>query len=219
MAEPRGIRLNNPGLIRRSKERWQGLSEYQPDAEFFNFTGATWGIRAMARILIVYQDKRLAADGSSIDTVREIISRWAPLNENDTESYIDAVCQSTGFAPDQVLNMQDFDQLCPLVRAIIKHENGKQPYDNAVIARGLELAGVTSAAKPPARTRTIKAVAASGVGTTGLAIEPLVREATQNIQPLVEFSPYIRLVFVGLIVFGLVVVAYQKVRAYRVEMA
>lgn len=216
MSEPRGIRLNNPGLIRRSKERWQGLSEDQPDREFFKFTGATWGIRAMARILIVYQDKRLAADGSSIDTVRDIISRWAPLNENDTEGYIDAVCQSTGFAPDQVLNMQDFDQLCPLVRAIIKHENGKQPYDNAVIARGLELAGVTSTPKPLSKSRTVKATSAAVAST---ALQPVLDQAAGVLQPIAEYSNYIRLALVAITVVSVGYVLYQRVKEHQVEVA
>lgn len=211
--ETLGVRLKNPGNMERSKDPWQGLADVQEHPRFFTFKTAAFGIRAAARTLITYQDRY------NLHTVRAIISRWAPPNENNTDSYIDAVCQRTGFEADLPLDMQRYGDIEPLVTAIIAHENAGYKYPQAVIDEGLKLAGIVNTPKPPARTRTIKAVAASGVGTTGLAIEPLVREATQNIQPLVEFSPYIRLVFVGLIVFGLVVVAYQKVRAYRVETA
>lgn len=35
--EPRGIRNNNPGNLRRTKDPWQGLAETQTDLEFFVF--------------------------------------------------------------------------------------------------------------------------------------------------------------------------------------
>lgn len=37
MSVPRGLRNNNPGNIRLSKDKWQGLRERQEDKEFFQF--------------------------------------------------------------------------------------------------------------------------------------------------------------------------------------
>ena len=54
---PRGIRNNNPGNIRRNGDPWQGLAKEQNDREFFTFKSAVYGIRALARLLITYQDK------------------------------------------------------------------------------------------------------------------------------------------------------------------
>ena len=81
--ETRGIRNNNPGNIEKSKNnKWQGMAESQPDKRFITFTSPEWGIRAIARILINYKDKY------DLDTVKKIISRWAPPSENNTGAYV-----------------------------------------------------------------------------------------------------------------------------------
>ena len=42
MSVPRGLRNNNPGNIRLSKDKWQGLRERQEDKEFFQFVSTRW---------------------------------------------------------------------------------------------------------------------------------------------------------------------------------
>ena len=54
---------------------------------FCIFDEAVMGIRALMRILLVY---RFHHKKSTID---DIISRWAPPSENDTDAYIDFVCE------------------------------------------------------------------------------------------------------------------------------
>ena len=61
---------------------------------FCRFETPAYGIRAMCRLFITYQDARLAKDGSRIDTVAEIIERYAPSTENDTLAYIKSVSQT-----------------------------------------------------------------------------------------------------------------------------
>jgi hypothetical protein len=147
---PRGIRNFNPGNIRHAKgTRWQGMAVAQSDKNFVQFNAPRWGIRAIARVLITYQDKRLAADGSRIDSVREIIERWAPASENNTEAYTLTVARVLGVAPDhEGLDVYSYDTMRALVLAIIRHENGPGPlpggqwYGESVIADGLALAGV-----------------------------------------------------------------------------
>ncbi|QAY92535.1 structural protein [Pseudomonas sp. ACM7] len=147
---PRGIRNFNPGNIRHAKGvRWQGMAVAQSDTNFVQYTATRWGIRAIARVLITYQDKRLAADGSRIDSVREIIERWAPASENNTEAYALTVARALGIDPDyEGLDVYNFDTMRALVRAIIRHENGPGPlpggqwYGDAIIADGLALAGI-----------------------------------------------------------------------------
>ncbi|UVM52192.1 structural protein [Pseudomonas sp. B21-015] len=147
---PRGIRNFNPGNIRHAKGvRWQGMAVAQSDTNFVQFNGPRWGIRAIARVLITYQDKRLAADGSRIDSVREIIERWAPASENNTEAYTLTVARAMGLDPDyEGLDVYHYDTMRVLVMAIIRHENGPGPlpvgqwYGESVIADGLALAGV-----------------------------------------------------------------------------
>lgn len=140
--DPKGIRLCNPGNLRRSKDPWQGLAEQQDDPAFFEFKAPVWGIRALAVTLITYQDRRLAADGSKIDTVSEVIHRWAPLTENKTATYVQNVCRWTGFKVYQILDLHRYEDVEPLVKAIIRMENGKQPYPQEVTDEGLRMAGV-----------------------------------------------------------------------------
>ena len=152
---PRGIRNFNPGNIRHAKGvRWQGMAVAQGDTAFVQFTAPRWGIRAIARVLITYQDKRLAADGSRIDTVREFIERWAPPTENDTNAYTATVARALGLHPDhEGVDVYDFDVMFTLVTAIIRHENGPGPlpggqwYGDSIIADGLALAGIERGAK------------------------------------------------------------------------
>ncbi|MGL5156229.1 MAG: hypothetical protein ACRC9G_08020, partial [Aeromonas veronii] len=86
--QPRGIRRNNPGNIEWGSP-WQGLAkpEDYPADRFAAFISPVWGIRAIAITLITYQDKRKANDGSRIDSVREVVERWAPSFENNTQAY------------------------------------------------------------------------------------------------------------------------------------
>lgn len=147
---PSGIRNFNPGNIRHAQGvRWQGMAATQADTNFVQFTGPRWGIRAIARVLITYQDKRLAADGSRIDSVREIIERWAPPTENNTEAYVLAVSRALGLDPNfEGVDVYDYEVMRVLVPTIIRHENGAGPlpgglwYGESLIADGLLLAGI-----------------------------------------------------------------------------
>ena len=129
----RGIRNNNPGNIRISGVTWEGQTG--DDGAFVKFSSPEFGIRAMARTLINYQRIH------GLNTVSEIISRWAPDNENNTEAYIDSVADSMGVFSWWPFDVEDAEKLTGLVHAIIKHENGIQPYSAQVIARGIQLAG------------------------------------------------------------------------------
>ena len=117
----RGVRNNNPGNIEKSRDRWLGLAANQPDSRFSTFTEANWGIRAMARILQNYQKK------PGLNTIEEIIDRWAPPVENNTSAYVKAVARETGLDKDQKLDLKKHEHLFPLVKAVIRHENGYKP--------------------------------------------------------------------------------------------
>ncbi|MDU9028724.1 hypothetical protein [Pseudomonas mediterranea] len=147
---PRGIRNHNPGNIRHTPgTRWQGMAPTQHDSQYIQFINPRWGIRAIARVLITYQDKRRAPDGSPIDTVREIIQRWAPPTENNTDAYLISVARALGLDPDaESVDVYHFDIMRALVTVIIRHENGPGPlpggrwYGDILIADGLSLAGI-----------------------------------------------------------------------------
>ena len=88
---PRGIRNNNPLNIRRSKDQWQGLKAQQTDASFCQFESLDYGWRAAFYLLTrtYYHKYRLF-------TIRAIINKWAPPNENLTSTYIANVSRLTG---------------------------------------------------------------------------------------------------------------------------
>jgi len=130
----RGIRNNNPGNIRWGDE-WKGLvpEAQRTDKSFCQFKAPEFGIRAMIIILRNYQSKY------GLKTITGIIKRWAPPNENDTQAYIRSVAQATGTDADKPIDLTDSRKLFPLLQAIIKHENGAQPYEYDVFIRALDL--------------------------------------------------------------------------------
>lgn len=125
----RGLRNNNPGNIRHG-DKWQGMAPDQTDNAFVKFIEPEFGIRAMVRILRKYYARGLVS-------VRQIISTWAPPSENDTESYMLSVAKKLNVDPDDRLALDN--ALPDLITAIIRHENGVQPYSAITIARGIEL--------------------------------------------------------------------------------
>jgi hypothetical protein len=149
-SKPRGIRNYNPGNLERNGTRWQGMAlDQSGDPRFIVFSHPAWGIRAIARTLITYQDARRAKDGSRIDSVREIVERWAPAHENDTDAYAKQVAKALGIGPDdEAVDVYDFATMRALVKAIVRHENGPGPlpgghwYGDGLIAEGLALAGI-----------------------------------------------------------------------------
>lgn len=132
---PRGIRNNNPGNIRWG-DAWQGLvaQDQRTDASFCQFTDAKYGIRAMAKIFQKYQD------AYKLNTVQGMITRWAPPNENDTTSYVVSVANSVGCKPNVTIDVRAPGIMFSLLKAVIQHENGQQPYSDDQIKAGIALA-------------------------------------------------------------------------------
>jgi hypothetical protein len=126
----RGLRNNNPGNLRLSSDKWQGLQPIQEDADFFQFVNPTYGIRALAKVLQTYMTRY------GLTTVANIITRWAPPSENNTEAYIASVASSMNVDPNTPLSDAD---LASLTKAIIKHENGLNPYSDAIIDGAIAL--------------------------------------------------------------------------------
>lgn len=206
---PRGIRNSNPGNLRRSKDSWQGLATPQTDPDFFTFKTATYGIRALARTLINYQDEH------NLRTIRQIISRWAPANENNTSAYIDAVAKNTGYDADRPLDMHKFVHLQPLVKAIIRHENGQQPYTETEITKALVLAGVEPELQSLQKTRTVRAGQAATAATVSLSA---VEAVQQTIDPardaLLGITPYVdaaKWVLLALTLLGIGVMLWARI--------
>ena len=126
----RGLRNNNPGNIRKGED-WQGLAAEQPDEAFATFVSPEYGIRAMAKVLVNYQNLY------DLNTVQKLINRWAPPSENDTASYIASIADALGVSPTTPIDVRS--ALPVLIPAIIRHENGLNPYSSSTIQAGISM--------------------------------------------------------------------------------
>ena len=130
---PRGIRNNNPGNVRLG-DQWQGLCSVQQDKSFCQFSEAKFGIRSTAYILRISYFQRYA-----LATVKGIITRWAPASENNTQAYINAVCQKLGVDAEDRIDLRSDSLLTDLLSAVFNHENGSQPYTSDQILAGIKI--------------------------------------------------------------------------------
>ena len=118
---PRGLRNCNPGNIRITKDKWQGLRDVQEDPEFFQFKEMKWGYRALIRTLQNYRKRH------GCDTIGDFIRRYAPPQENNTLTYIRFICDKMGVPPAYMPNVEDKSTMCTFAYAISFFENGIEP--------------------------------------------------------------------------------------------
>jgi hypothetical protein len=126
---PRGIRNNNPGNIEWIADparRWRGM--VNKDGRYGVFDTAANGVRAIGGEI-------RANFRRGENTVRAIISEWAPPVENDTNSYMRAVAAALDVEVDAPLSSSTIPAIAA---AIVKHENGVQPYALADIANWVQ---------------------------------------------------------------------------------
>lgn len=114
----RGLRNCNPGNIRRSRVRYRGEVVPSRDVEFKEFETMAYGYRAMFVLLDTYRRRY------GLITIRQMLSRYAPPEENFTESYIRIVSQRTGIDADSRVNTRLASDMIPIVRAMSEVENG-----------------------------------------------------------------------------------------------
>lgn len=131
----RGLDNRNPGNIRRSRVRYRGEVRPSRDPEFKQFESVAWGYRAMFVLLDAYRRRY------GLNTVRGMISRYAPPSENDTARYVRTVCEMTGIGPDERIDTRDRAAMVPLVAAMSYVENGVAAV-RADVEHGFDLAAV-----------------------------------------------------------------------------
>jgi hypothetical protein len=131
------------------------------------------GVAASERQLLRYQDQ-------GDNTLRKIISRWAPPGENDTEAYIADTSRRTGFDQNYPLDMRDPDQAQRVIGAMGHRETGQNIDPRAIQAgvdqgiNGRVQVDVNLKNAPPGTTAT---ATASGSAT---AAPPRVETAMQH---------------------------------------
>lgn len=125
------IKNNNPGNIRYYPE-YQWLGQTGQDYRGFSiFSAMVYGVRAM--IKIIWNDVRAGRD-----TISQIIYEYAPPNENDTEKYIRDVTSWTGYNRNTRININDFNQVKNLVKAMIRKETGVRDFSDSYIQAGYQ---------------------------------------------------------------------------------
>lgn len=210
--------LNNPGHIERGKDwkKWQGVDlENQPHPRFLRFLTPVDGVRAIARTLLTYYDKRFSDDGSKIDTPREIAARWS---ETDQQVYALNIAKAVGCTPDATLDLHDFRTMFACVKTIIRQENGKEiaaRYTDTMIEEACRRVGIVPPPPPPA------AAVASDSGTQLLAISTAASTAAGIVSTTAEIWDtlaaridvrYLIWAFVAAAIGTLVWRAYRKYR-------
>ena len=115
---PRGLRNNNPLNIRISTDRFVGEVQPSGDKEFKQFDTMAHGYRAAFRILKNY------INNYKCDTIRKIISRWAPATENNTMAYVMTVSSRAGISPDALISSSNREEMIRIVAAMSYVENG-----------------------------------------------------------------------------------------------
>ena len=114
----RGLQNCNPGNIRQSKVRYKGEVRPSRDSGFKQFASLAWGYRAIFVLLDTYRIRY------GLDTIRGMISRWAPPSENHTETYIRAVADAVGIPDGQLLDTRDRTTMLRMAAAVSRVENG-----------------------------------------------------------------------------------------------
>lgn len=128
---PRGIRNNNPLNIRIGNS-WKGEVENPTDKTFEQFTQMEYGLRAGFCLLRRY------ISHYHLNTISDVIKRWAPANENNTENYIKRVSLEVGLSPYEPIRFEDKETMCKIVNAMVFVENG-QRVDMGLIERGYDI--------------------------------------------------------------------------------
>lgn len=128
-----GYKGCNPLNVRASSDKWKG-SIGSSDNGYVIFSTPMDGIRAAATVIKNYGTKY------GINTVRDIVSRYAPASENPADDYIANVCKGTGYDPDEKLDTKNPEVLKKLVTAMMKQEIGDVPYSEETINEGVQRA-------------------------------------------------------------------------------
>lgn len=122
----RGIRNNNPLNIRIGNT-WLGEVPNPTDSDFEQFVSLRYGLRAAFCILRRYIRRYHR------DTVRSIVSAWAPASENNTAMYIGYVSKRMNIDPDASINYENRDMMLSLVKAMAKYECGHELSDKDIL--------------------------------------------------------------------------------------
>lgn len=134
---PRSVRNNNPGNLNFAGQAG-ATKEGGAGGRFAVFGSTEEGVSALSKQL-----RRYAQRGK--DTIRSIVTTYAPASENNTAAYIASLSKQTGIGPDEKLNLDDAATMKGLIRGISRHEAGGSYLTEAQISGGLALSSRATA--------------------------------------------------------------------------
>ena len=130
----RGIRNNNPLNIRIGNNAWKGKVTPSRDNAFETFQSPEWGFRAGAVLLRNYQRRY------ELQTLSEIIHRFAPPTENHTTNYARFVARRVGVGMDERIDLVgNKTLLADVLHAMSIMEVGHH-YNKSTAVKGVSLA-------------------------------------------------------------------------------
>lgn len=130
MPEPRrGERNNNPLNLESNNIQWDGLVGH--DGPYCVFDTAQSGLNAGARDLYVKWSK------DNLRTVAQIVRKFAPPEDNDTNAYIYSVCKRLGVSGGDKLNLDDDAVFHNLLDAMVNQEEGRDIYSLTQVAAAI----------------------------------------------------------------------------------
>lgn len=155
---------NNPGNIR----------PIGSSTGFQSFKSMGEGVDAMDKNLQAYASK-------GINTVRGIVSTWAPPNQNDTPTLVANAAKRLGVDPDKPLDMSNPNTRAQVTLAIMQQENGGPKLaDNSVTGTN---AGTQPVAKLGPYAATSQELWAKRKGEIGESVGPNI-QAEQRFKSL-----------------------------------
>ncbi|EAY7440100.1 hypothetical protein ACY01_19425 [Salmonella enterica] len=117
-------RFNNPANLRYAAGYETANTR---SGKFAVFPSLDEGVLAAAKQLQIYGTK-------GINNIHDIISKWAPSNENNTKAYIGHVVNATGRSEFEKLNLNDTRTLAKLITAMsVKEGAGSRLSEGKVI--------------------------------------------------------------------------------------
>lgn len=117
-------RFNNPANLRYATGYETANTR---SGKFAVFPSLDEGVLAAAKQLQIYGTK-------GINNIHDIISKWAPSNENNTKAYIGHVVNATGRSEFEKLNLNDTRTLAKLITAMsVKEGAGSRLSEGKVI--------------------------------------------------------------------------------------
>ncbi|HEJ7993751.1 TPA: lytic transglycosylase [Serratia liquefaciens] len=135
---PRGIRNNNPGNLNYVGQNGATLEKHATP-RFARFNSAFEGFAALGKqIKAYYNGTSKAAGYQKLQSVEDIISRFAPASENNTQGYINKLSKMLGVGRGDSLNIHDPQVLATLMNGITQIENGKNPYAPEMVLKAAQ---------------------------------------------------------------------------------